>query len=178
MATFDRSIKVNVPIAEAYMLFSDFERFPDFMEGVDNIERLSEDELKWQTTVGGHAHEWTVRVTELAPSNRIAWQSTSGAQHSGVVTFNRLDYDHTRVDLHIEYEPEGFVENAETTLGFTNGRLARDLRRFKRLVEAGGAARSGWHAADGSVDEVTASDMMDGGHRRQQRIDRATHDEH
>lgn len=176
MATFDRSIDVNVPIAEAYMLFSDFERFPDFMEGVENIERLNEDELRWRGSVGGNDQEWTVRVTELMPSSRIAWESISDGLNSGLVTFEKLDQDHTRVNLHMEYEPQGFLETAGSTLGLVDGRIARDLQRFKRLVEEGGAARSGWHAADGSVDEVTATDMMDGGNRRQQRIERSEHD--
>lgn len=171
MASFDKSIDVDVPVAEAYMMFSDFESFPSFMEGVENVERLEGDRLRWHATVGGREEEWTAQITEQAPSNAISWASTSGARNEGRVTFEKLNDAKTRVHMHIEYEPEGVVENVGSMLGVVNGRMAGDLKRFKELVEEG-PRRSGWHARDGSVDEVTASDMMDGGQRRQARIQR------
>ncbi|NLG08463.1 MAG: SRPBCC family protein [Deinococcales bacterium] len=194
MASFDKSIDVDVPVAEAYLLFSEFERFPSFMEGVESVERIGQDELRWRANIAGREEEWTARITEQAPSQRIAWESTSGARNAGEATFDKLDANHTRVHLHIEYEPEGFVENVGALLGIVNGRMSADLERFKQLVEEGGAARSGWHASDGSraeataaemagaeprrdwhdprrsLDEVTASDLMDGGQRRDARM--------
>lgn len=171
MASFEKSIDVDVPVAEAYMLFSDFESFPSFMEGVQSVERLPGDRLRWHASIGGREEEWTARITEQAPSTAIAWSSTSGARNEGRVTFHKLDGASTRVHMHIEYEPEGLIENVGTLLGVVNGRIAGDLKRFKELVEED-PRRSGWHASDGSVDEVTASDMMDGGQRRAARIQR------
>lgn len=172
MAIFERSIDVKVPVAEAYLLFSDFEGFPSFMEGVESVERLANDRLRWHSTIGGRDEEWVAKVTELAPSSAIAWASESGARNQGRVTFEKLDNATTRVHMHIEYEPEGVIENIGAMLGVVNGRIAGDLHRFKQLVEECGVVRSGWHARRGSVDEVTASDMMDGGHRREARIQR------
>ncbi len=184
MASFEKSIDVDVPVAEAYMMFSDFESFPSFMEGVESVERLSDDRLRWHANIAGRDEEWIAQVTEQAPSNAVAWQSVSGSRNAGRVTFDRLSDDRTRVNLHIEYEPEGFIENVGSMLGVVNGRIEGDLKRFKELVERG-PVRSGWHARDGSVeevtaaemddgsvDEVTASDMMDGGQRRQTRLNR------
>lgn len=159
MATFERSIDVDVPVAEAYMLFSDFESFPSFMEGVESVEQVSDDQLRWRANIAGREEEWTARITEQMPSTKIAWESTSGARNAGLVTFDKLDEGSTRVNLHIEYEPEGFVENVGTLLGIVNGRMAGDLERFKQLVEEGGAARSGWRAADGSRREATAAEV-------------------
>ncbi len=175
MASFDKSIDVDVPVAEAYMLFSDFERFPAFMDGVESVERLGEDQLRWRANIAGREEEWTARITEQAPSHKIAWESTSGARNAGIVTFDKLGADRTRVNLHIEYEPEGIVENLGTMLGIVNGRMGADLERFKELVEEGGAARSGWHDEEGGLDEVTASDMMDGGQRREARLRQENH---
>ncbi len=171
MASFDRSIDVDVPVAEAYMLFSDFESFPSFMDGVESVERLPNDRLRWRATIGGRSEEWTAAITELAPSSAVAWASTSGARSEGRVTFDKLREGATRVHLHVEYEPEGVVEGLGALLGVVNGRIAADLKRFKTLVEEG-PKRSGWHARDGSVDQVTASDLMDGGHRSGARIRR------
>ena len=124
MASFEKSIDVDVPVAEAYMMFSDFESFPSFMEGVESVERLSDDKLRWRANIGGREEEWDARVTEQAPSNAIAWESTSGATNAGRVTFDKLDQDTTRVNMHIEYEPEGFLENVGAMLGIVNGRIA------------------------------------------------------
>ncbi|MFA5550293.1 MAG: SRPBCC family protein [Trueperaceae bacterium] len=173
MARFEKSIDVDVPVAEAYMLFSDFESFPSFMEGVQSVERLPGDRLRWHATIGGREEEWTARVTEQAPSSAIAWTSTSGARNEGRVTFDKLDRATTRVHMHIEYEPEGVIENVGAMLGVVNSRIAGDLKRFKELVEEG-PRRGGQHGRGGSVDEVTASDLMDGGQRREARIQRDT----
>ena len=45
----------------------------------------------------GTAAEWTCEVVELRPEERIAWRSTSGVTHGGVVSFLRLDDAMTRV---------------------------------------------------------------------------------
>lgn len=147
MASFDKSIDVDVHISEAYMLFSDFERFPGFMEGVDEVRRTGDDTLHWRATVGGREMEWDAKITELSPSDRIAWTSTTGARNAGEVTFDKLDEEHTRVHLHVEYDPEGFVENVGAALGIVNGRMERDLERFKEAVESGAAVHDGWHEA-------------------------------
>lgn len=182
MASFDKSIDVDVPVAEAYMLFSDFERFPAFMEGIESVERVGPEKLHWKAEIGGREEEWDAKITEQMPSTKIAWESTSGARNIGTVTFDKLDQDTTRVNLHIEYDPQGFVENVGAMLGIVNGRMAGDLRRFKELVEEGGAARGGWHDSAGTQQEMTAEeldkvkprDLMDGGQRHDPAAGRQT----
>lgn len=144
MARFDESIDVNASVSEAYNLFSQFERFPGFMEGVEEVRRTGENKLHWKAEVGGREEEWEALITREEPDTAIAWQSVSGSRNLGEVTFEKLDQDSTQVHLHIEYEPEGFVENVGTFLGVVNGRMRGDLKRFKDLVESGGHA-SGWH---------------------------------
>lgn len=144
MATFDESIEVNVPVTEAYGLFRQFEQFPTFMEGIEQVRREGQDRLYWRASIAGRDEEWEARVTADEPDTRIAWESVSGARNAGVVTFDKLDEDSTRVNLHIEYDPEGFVENAGSALGVVNGRMRGDLQRFKEAAEDG-AYRRGWH---------------------------------
>ena len=144
MATFDESIDVNVPVTEAYGLFRQFEQFPTFMEGVEQVRREGPDRLHWRANIAGRDEEWEARVTADEPDTRIAWESVSGSRNAGVVTFDKLDESSTRVNLHIEYDPEGFIENVGTALGVVNGRMRGDLQRFKEAAE-GGAYRSGWH---------------------------------
>ncbi len=149
MASFDHSVDVNVHVSEAYMLFSDFERYPSFMEGVQEVRRTGDDTLHWRAQVAGHELEWDAKITALSPSDKIAWESTSGSKNEGEVLFDKLDEGRTRVHMHIEYEPEGLVENVGAALGVVNARLDADLERFKRAVEAGAAVHSGWHDAPG-----------------------------
>lgn len=144
MAQFDESIEVHVPVTEAYGLFSQFEQFPTFMEGVEEVRREAGDRLYWRANIGGRDEEWDARITAEEPDTRIAWESVSGARNAGVVTFDKIDEDTSRVNLHVEYDPEGFVENVGTILGMVNGRMRGDLQRFKEAAEDG-AYHSGWH---------------------------------
>lgn len=144
MAEFKESINVNASVAEAYALFSQFERFPGFMEGVEEVRRVAPDRLLWRAEIGGHEEEWEAEITREEMDRAIAWRSVSGSKNIGEVTFDKVDQGSTQVNLHIEYEPEGFVENVGTMLGVVNGRMRGDLERFKELVESGGHD-SGWH---------------------------------
>lgn len=138
-ASFEESVEVNVNVSEAYLLFSDFERFPLFMEGVDRVVKTGDDTILWQATVRGHPEEWLARITEMAPSKRISWESVSGAKNNGSVSFERVGDTTTRVHMRIEYTPDGLVENVGSVLGIVNARMRGDLARYKRLAEAGGA---------------------------------------
>ena len=144
MARFDESIDVNASVSEAYNLFSQFERFPGFMEGVEEVTRTGENKLHWKAEVAGREEEWDALITREEADTAIAWQSVSGSRNVGEVTFEKLDQDTTQINLHIEYEPEGFVENVGSFLGVVNGRMRGDLKRFKELVESDEHA-SGWH---------------------------------
>lgn len=152
MASFDKTIDVNVHISEAFMLFSEFERYPSFMEGVEEVTRLGGDKLHWRAEVLGHEVDWDAKVTELSPNDKVAWESTSGARNVGEVTFDKLDEGRTRIHMHVEYEPEGFVENVGAALGVVNARLQGDLARFKRAVEGGAAVEGGGSGAPAAPD--------------------------
>src|SRR5690554_4766987 len=144
MARFDESIDVNASVSEAYNLFRQFERFPSFMEGVEEVRRTGENRLFWRAEIGGREEEWEAQITKEIPDTAIAWQSVAGARNAGEVTFEKVDGSTTQINLHVEYEPEGFVENVGALLGVVNGRMRGDLDRFKDLLESGGQA-AGWH---------------------------------
>ncbi len=171
MASFVKSIDVNVPLDDAYRQFSDFESFPSFMEGVESVQRLGGDQLNWHANIAGRDEEWTARITEQAHNASIAWESISGTKNLGRVSFEALDSDSTRVHMYIEYEPEGLVENIGTALGVVNARIAADLERFKELVEGRRPGQAADDAADAPADKVIATDLMDGGQRREQQLE-------
>ena len=150
MATIEQSIDVEVPVRTAYDQWTQFEDFPQFMEGVEEIRQADDTHTHWRTKVAGKEKEFDAVITEQTPDQRIAWTSEGGPEHAGVVTFHRLDEGKTRVMLQMDYEPEGAAEKIGDALGLVERRVKGDLGRFKELVESRGAATGAWR---GEVDQ-------------------------
>lgn len=142
--TIEQSIDVEVPVRVAYDQWTQFESFPSFMEGIDEVRQLDDTHLHFKATIAGAEREWDAEITEQHPDERVAWHSTSGTTNAGVVTFHKLDDTHTRVMLQQDIEPEGLVEKAGSALGFIERRAKGDLERFKKAVEEHGGASGGW----------------------------------
>ncbi len=110
MEKVEKTIEVDVPVHVAYDQWTQFEDFPKFMEGVQEVKQMDDKHLFWRARVGGKEEEWTADITEQVPDKRIAWHSTSGAKNAGLVTFQGGG-DHCRVTLRMDYDPEGVAEN-------------------------------------------------------------------
>ena len=87
MATVEKSIEVNVPIRKAYDQWTQFESFPQFMEGVKEVRQLDDTHLHWRAEIGGKEVEWDAEIGEQEPDRIVAWRSTSGRQNDGMVHF-------------------------------------------------------------------------------------------
>jgi Polyketide cyclase / dehydrase and lipid transport len=96
MASIEQSLVVNVPVRTAYNQWTQFEEFPQFMEGVVSVRQLDDKRLHWRANIGGKIKEWVAEITEQRPDERIAWTSRGGAYNAGVVTFHRLDDNRTK----------------------------------------------------------------------------------
>jgi len=144
MSTIEKSIEVNVPVRTAYNQWTQFEEFPQFMEGVKEVTQLDEKRLHWKAEIAGQEKEWNAEITEQTPDQRIAWTSRSGAPNGGVVTFHRLSDDKSKVMLQLDYDPQGFVENLGDTLGIVSLRVQGDLERFKEFIEKRGRETGAW----------------------------------
>lgn len=145
MSTVTESVDVNVPINTAYNQWTQFEDFPQFMDGVESIEQLDSRHTHWVTKVAGQTREFDAEITEQHPDERVAWKSTGGdTKHAGVVTFHRLNDSETRVTIQLDWEPEGFVEKVGSAVGVDNHQVKADAKRFKEYVEARGTATGSW----------------------------------
>lgn len=140
----EQSIVVDVPLTTAYNQWTQFETFPEFMDGVEEVRQLNDKRLHWRAKVGGKTKEWEAQIVEQTPDRRIAWQSTTGAMNRGVVEFNPTDDGKTEVSIRLTYEPEGVVENVGDFFNVMNGRVRGDLERFKTFIESRGAATGQW----------------------------------
>ena len=154
MATIEESIEVAVPVRTAYNQWTQFEEFPSFMKTVDEVRQLDPTHLAWRVSHAGHTHEFTTEISEQRPDERIAWKSTDGKGHAGVVTFHRLGDNQTKVMLQMEYEPEGIVEKAGDAIGVVKRRVKGDLERFKAFIESRGQETGAWR---GEVDQTKTS---------------------
>jgi uncharacterized membrane protein len=144
MSSIEQSVDVNVPVHTAYNQWTQFEEFPHFMEGVEEIRQLDDKRLHWRANVGGKEKEWDAVITEQIPDQRIAWKNTTGAKNAGVVTFHRIGDKTTRVMLQLEYDPEGIIENVGDAIGVVSSRVKGDLGRFKEYIEQRGSETGAW----------------------------------
>ena len=144
MSSVASDIDIDLPVSTVYNQWTQFEDFPAFMSGVDEVVQLNDEMLHWKVTVGGVEREFDTTITEQLPDERIAWRSFDGPKHAGVVTFHRLDENKTRVRLNLEWEPEGFVEKAGAALNIDDAQVGSDLKEFRRLIESNGFATGAW----------------------------------
>ncbi|MFJ7243009.1 SRPBCC family protein [Kitasatospora sp. NPDC098652] len=145
MSMVQESVEVDVPLHTAYNQWTQFEDFPRFMEGVEEVTQIDERHNRWKTSVAGVTREFETEIVDQLPDEKIAWRTVGGeVQQMGVVTFERLDDQHTTVRLAMDFEPEGIAEKAADVMGMVDRRVKGDLRRFKSFIEDQGTASGGW----------------------------------
>ena len=150
MSGVTKSVDVAVPVRTAYNQWTQFEEFPRFMEGVQEVRQLSDTMTHWRTEIGGVKREFDAEITEQLPDERVAWTSIEGSKQAGVVTFHRLDENRTRVTCQMDFEPDGVIEQAGDKLGFLDRQVKGDMKRFKEFIEGRGGVETG--AWRGEVD--------------------------
>jgi uncharacterized membrane protein len=144
VSTIEESIDIEVPLQTAYNQWTQFEQFPSFMEGVQEVTQMDETHLHWVAEIAGVQREWDAVITEQHPDERVAWTSTSGTKNAGVVTFHHINDDRTRVMLQLDIDPDSFTEKVGDALGFVRRRATGDLKRFKDLIESRGTESGAW----------------------------------
>jgi uncharacterized membrane protein len=146
----EKTILVDVPVSTAYNQWTQFEDFPQFMGGVERVSQVGDDRLEWVAEIAGVSRSWEAKILEQVPDQKIAWAATEGATNAGAVTFQDAGKGQTSVQLTLEYEPEGLVENVGDKLNIVENQAERDLERFKAFIEAEGYATGAWR---GSISE-------------------------
>ena len=144
MSTVEQSIEVDVPVHVAYDQWTQFESFPEFMEGVKEVVQLDEKRLRWRAEIAGKDEEWEAEITDQVPDRNIAWRSVTGAMNAGSVMFQPAGDGRTKVTLELTYEPRDATEKVGDALGFLERRVSGDLERFKKFIESRGAPTGAW----------------------------------
>ncbi len=146
MPKIQDSIDVQVPVEQAYNQWTQFEEFPKFMEGIQSVQQLDETHVHWVAEIRGETREWTTEITDQRPDKQVAWKTIDGeVKNDGVVTFEAVAGDRTRVNVQMDVEGESTGENvAGDLLGVVKGQVHGDLERFKQLIESRGEETGAW----------------------------------
>ena len=145
MERIEKSVEVKCPVRAVYNQWTQFEEFPRFMAGVKEVKQIDDTHLHWHAEIWGKDKEWDSEITEQVPDQKIAWRSTSGdAPNSGVVRFEPVAPDRTRVRLTMEYQPQGVVENVGDKLGVLSARVQNTVEDFKKFIESRGQETGAW----------------------------------
>ncbi|WP_173922734.1 SRPBCC family protein [Agromyces sp. Marseille-P2726] len=133
--TLTSSIDVDVPVRVAYDQWTQFETFPEFMGGVESITQIDDELTHWVVSIGGVRREFDAEIGDQVPDKHVTWRSVGEVTHRGRVTFAPAGTDSTRVDLEIEWDPEGFTEHAGAALQLDDLQVKSDLKKFKEFIE-------------------------------------------
>ena len=144
MSTTQQSIDVDLPVSTVYNQWTQFEDFPQFMEGVESVTQLDDKRLHWVAEIAGTREEWDAEIVDQQPDQRIAWRAITGTTNDGIVTFQPLGPASTRVTLDLDVEPEGLKEKIGEKLGFVSKQVEGDLKRFKSFIESRGTETGAW----------------------------------
>jgi uncharacterized membrane protein len=138
-ASLVETVDIQAPVSVTWALWSDVTRWPSFLSHVRLVEPLDERRFAWQLTVPGADKNFVAELVEVVPEERIAWRTTEGVHHAGVVTFHRLSDTSSRVTLQIEYDPKGFVEHLGALTNLDSALANYDLGEFQKLAETAAA---------------------------------------
>jgi len=144
MSLIEKSIEINVPVKTAYNQWTQFEEFPKFMEGIEQVKQINDKRLHWKANIAGKAEEWDAEITEQIPDQRIAWTSKGGAMNTGLVIFSPLSDAKSKLTLQMEYVPNGPIEKTGDAMGLVTRRVEGDLKRFKDFIESRGRETGEW----------------------------------
>jgi uncharacterized membrane protein len=138
------TIGLDVPVSVAYDQWTQFEAFPQFMEGVERVVQLDARTLDWTATIAGRTKHWRAEIVEQVPDRVISWRSTEGARNDGTVRFEPVDAETSRLTVELEVEPDGAIEATGDVLGLVGRRVRGDIERFKAFIESRGEATGAW----------------------------------
>ncbi|MEU1510288.1 SRPBCC family protein, partial [Kitasatospora sp. NPDC005748] len=75
MSKVQEQIDVDVPVSTAYNQWTQFEQFPMFMEGVEEITQLDERHNHWKTKIAGVSREFDTEIVDQVPDDHVAWRT-------------------------------------------------------------------------------------------------------
>jgi uncharacterized membrane protein len=139
MGFVDDSVIVRVDVQDVYSLWLDYEGYPRFMKGMDEVAVVGYGRLRWKGHVCGAVLDWEAEVVAHVQDTRVQWRASDGRE-TGEVSFAKLDAGETRVHYQLEYDPALWGVDEAGLRRCLHARVRDDLRAFKALAEAPAAS--------------------------------------
>lgn len=163
MARIEQVIEVHAPVQTVYNQLVQFEQYPRFIEGVEQVRQLDDTHLHWKTRAGSLNLEWDAEITQQVPEHSIAWRSASEPHYEGRLELKPIAPDKTRITLTIEHAPgqqllaqHGDAENALAR------RSESSLVRFKKFIEHIGQKTAPAHVGAGETQTAASQSAQQG----------------
>lgn len=135
MSHMVEAIEVDVPASVAYSRWAEFTAFPQYMESVEKVQDLDPTHVHWKARILASTREWDAEITEQVPGQRISWRAQDGPSNSGTITFDPLGPQSTKIEVQMDFEPEGVVETVGDKLGVVQAQVRRELMNFRDFVD-------------------------------------------
>jgi uncharacterized membrane protein len=164
---------VAVPYGVAYNQWTQFEDLPTIFKAVESVEVEDEINSTWTFKIGPSRRESRVEITEQVPDSHIAWKSVGGAQQLGVISFHEIDRALSRVQLEMEYYPQGFIEKIGNLFLAPRKRARRELRLFKHHMELEREETGAWRGEIRDSEVVTTHEENEQAEREAQEAEDA-----
>lgn len=138
-----KAVTIDKSQAELYAFWRNFENLPQFMNHLESVITVDDTRSHWKAKAPlGYTVEWQAEITDEVLNERIAWRSLDGSDipNTGKVEFRPTANRGTEVVVHLTYEAPAGKIGALAAKIFgeePNQQVSEDLRRFKRLMEAG-----------------------------------------
>lgn len=141
MLQVDDSFEVAAPRAEVFRMWTEFERFPSFMTGVESVYVETKARLRWRVSIAGVEPTFYAVIIEHVPDQRIAWVSVDQTTMGWWVELDELDAHRTRVTVRVIWAPRGDAPWLAGAKALDERTILCDLQRFRALLE-GATARA------------------------------------
>jgi len=143
------SVRLEVPVAEAYRFWRRLDNLPQFMTHLNRVTTTADGTSHWEAAgPGGLAVEWDAEIINETENQVLAWRSLPG---SDIVTAGSVNFAavrggrSTQVSVHLQYAPPAGRVGAFVASLFgrePSQTVREDLRHFKQLLEAGEIPRA------------------------------------
>ncbi len=97
------------PVEEVFDFIRDFENYEKYSKYVSDIRRVSDDGPEWEIDFEWWIVNYTARskLVEVEENEYIEWQVTKDVDVVGRWEFDEVDDEHTKIRLHLWYDPQG-----------------------------------------------------------------------
>jgi len=137
------SIRLELPVQNAYRFWRRLENLPRFMRHLDQVTEAADGKSHWVASgPAGLRVAWDAEIINEVENRVLAWRSLPG---SAVVTAGSVNFDtarggrSTQVSVHLQYAPPAGKAGAIVASLFgrePSQTIREDLRRFKQLLSS------------------------------------------